>query len=240
MSVNFPFCKGLRNIPTNKSQIFKTAIINGCDKCKEYQVPTCDKCSIKFKLLDRYFDANIPIDYWQKNIANFVGDKRLLDIYENMNVADSFKNGSSFLFKGQHGVGKTFMSCLILKKILEKGYRGLYSTLFDIVTTIVHGPNSEKYEANKELKMIDFLVVDEFDSRFFANDASAELNGRILESILRIRFQNALPTIIITNNPDPTKCLGDALGSSISSLISGYAKEVSVIGSDFRKNKEQK
>lgn len=240
MSINFPFCKGLRNIPPNKALIYKNSIINNCDICKEAKIPSCDKCSIIYKLLDRYLDANIPIDYWYKNLSNFKGDKRLFEICSNINVADFFKNGTSYLFKGQHGVGKTFISCLILKKILEKGYRGLYSTLFDIVSTIVHGPNSEKYDANRELKMIDFLVIDEFDSRFFANDASAELNGRILESILRIRFQNTLPTIIITNNLDPTKCLGDALGSSISSLIAGYAKEISVIGSDFRKNKDNK
>ena len=92
--------------------------------------------------------------------------------------------------------------------------------------------------AGRELKMCDFLVIDEFDSRFIQSETAGELYGRILESIIRIRFQNNMPTIMISNDVDPIKSLGTALGASIGSLISGHAKEVFVTGGDYRKSQK--
>jgi hypothetical protein len=43
-----------------------------------------------------------------------------------------------------------------------------------------------------------------------------------------------MPTILISNDLDPAKALGEALGASISSLISGFCKKIVVIGGDYR------
>jgi len=191
-------------------------------------------------LVDRYTDANIPLDFFYRTIEDFVGDKKIRTLYEDTtkDVVKSYRDGKSVCLRGNHGVGKTMISCLILKKCVEKGMCGLYATLGDIVNVLVYGDRITKFEASRELKMVDWLVIDEFDSRFMGSDASAELFGRILESIIRIRFQNSMPTILITNNPDPTKALGEHLGASISSLMKGYVWDIPVIGKDHR-NTEQ-
>jgi len=191
------------------------------------------------KVYTRYYEANIPMDYWDKTMEkNFKGDQKLKDIYNEIvdNVEDYFNSGQSYIIKGLHGTGKTWLSSLLLKKIVEKGHSGLYTTLSDIVSIATCSDYSERSNSARELKMVDFLVIDEFDPRFFSSDASAELFGRIAEAIIRIRFQNKLPTILVTNNPDPAKSFGEALGASINSLISGYCKEVFIVGPDKRKS----
>lgn len=238
MAINYTPCSQLRTIPENKFLLQKETIISNCDVCSKKVFISCNKCMLLDKLFSRYYSANIPVNYWNKSIErDFCGDKQLLSLYESITIDTKtfFSNGTSIFLKGMHGVGKTFISSMILKKIVEKGYNGLYSTLSDIVNVAVYGNYKDKFDALRELKMIDFLVIDEFDPRFFSSDASAELFGRILESLIRIRFQNQMPTILVTNNPDPTKALGDSLGASISSLISGHCKEIFIVGKDFRK-----
>lgn len=235
MAINYQYCEKLRTIPKSKITFYKQKIINDCEQCSCGSIP-CNKCNLRLKLLDRYIQANIPIDFWFKNVSEFQGDQNLLSIHNSvMNDIDLFySNGGSYFFKGTHGVGKTFISTLLVKKFVEKGYSALYSNLFDIVNVIVHAPISDKFEANRELKMCDFLVIDEFDPRFFGSATSAELYGRVLESIIRVRLSNKLPTILITNNVDPIKNLGDDLSASMASLAS-LMKEVFVIGKDYRK-----
>lgn len=231
------YCTELRTVPKSKIELYRQDILKSCDKCKNEHMAACDVCLIKNKLFDRYIEANIPMIFIDKTIENFYGDQKLIRLYNNSitNLHNLFKNGTSFCIKGQHGVGKTMFSCLLLKKVVERGIRGLYTTLFDIVNVIVYASPSIKFEASKELKNIDYLVIDEFDSRFTGSQESSELFGRILETIIRIRFQNILPTILITNSLDPVKNLGEKLSESIGSLITGHCSVISVVGEDYRK-----
>lgn len=237
MLTNFQFSENLRTIPPQKLEQSNLKIKNKCKICSTTNDFICDNCLIAQKLLQRYFEANIPVDFWFKSIKDFKGDESLIEIYNEINkdIKEYMTNGFSIFLKGRFGTGKTLMSSLLLKKIVQCGYNGLYTTLSDVVTIIVHGNNESKFNSFRELKMTDFLILDEFDPRFFkSNEASAELYGRILENIIRIRFQNYMPTILITNNSDPMKDIGSDLGAAITSLINGYTKTITVVGPDFR------
>ena len=229
-------------IPKSKIFILKNKIIEECDTCKSLKRASCEKCNILSKLNDRYVDANIPVSLFDKTMNDFDGDEGLLSMYLliTKDLKKSFMEGTSYFFRGLHGVGKTMVSVMILKKVVEKGMSGLYTTLGDVVQVMVHGDRDSRMNGSRELKMVDWLVIDEFDSRFMGSDSSAELFGRILEGIIRIRFHNMLPTILITNSMNPTKTLGDKtlgdkLDASISSLISGHCVDVPVAGADYRK-----
>jgi len=229
----------LRTVPQTKVKLRKSNIINKCDICSKQQVIVCDKCTLSSKVIDRFVSANIPVDFWDKEMDKFEGDSRLIKIFnsitkDNNVFKDYYINGKSMILVGQHGVGKTLFSCAILKQAVIRGYGALYTTLGDVVNVLIYGDSSTKFWARKELMMTDFLVLDEFDSRFINNENAAELFGRILESIIRIRFQNSLPTILISNDSDPSKALGANLGASVSSLITGFCKKISVTGQDFR------
>ena len=133
-----------------------------------------------------------------------------------------------------HGLGKTMASTNILKRAVEKGFSCLYVNVNDIVSHLIYNDPSNKMAARNELLMVDFLVIDEFDSRFMPTEASADLFGRIMEDIFRCRSQNHLPIIMCTNSPNIAASFHGSIGLSITSLMN-YAKMIPVLGKDFRK-----
>jgi len=171
-----------------------------------------------------------------ENIGNYKGSKSVLEIYLK-SVADlnkSYADGLSFCLAGLHGTAKTTCATNILKKAVHKNFTALYSTLSDIVNTLVYANSEDKYLSRKELTEVDFLVIDEMDGRFFSGETAADLFGRTLESILRTRLQNRLPIIIVSNSPNPIETFHGALKQSLESLMTKLPV-IPIIGVDIRK-----
>jgi len=168
---------------------------------------------------------------------HFSGDKNLLKIYNDAvdDLPKTYNDGTSLCLAGSFGVGKSFTVTNILKRAVEKGYSGQYVNLTDIISA-TKSPDS--YEARKTLIKVDFLVIDEFDPRYIANENSSDFFGRVLEDIMRNRFQNKQPVFMCTNALDPINAFSGTLKQSITSLMN-YVSLVPVLGSDFRK-KENK
>lgn len=231
-ALNFSRSQALNNIPSKKVQDYLDFINNSTDddKIKTLRLIACN----------RYAESNIPVEYWSlKMDKDFHGDPRLLEKYKEY-TADlklAYINGTSMCLAGNHGLGKTMTMTCILKKVTQKGYSGLYTTLSDIVTVLTSSTNEDKYLSRKELVMVDFLVIDEFDSRFMPSDNAADLYARSLESVFRTRSQNKLPTLMCTNSPNVVESFNGPLKQSIDSLMKGYIKMFPVFGDDFRKKR---
>jgi DNA replication protein DnaC len=180
------------------------------------------------------------LEYWSlKMDKNFQGDSRLLEKY-NEYTSDlklAYTSGTSICFAGGHGLGKTMTTTCILKKACQKGYSCLYTTLSDIVSALTQASNDEKFLARRELTLVDFLAIDEFDSRFMPSENAADLYARSLESVFRTRSQNKLPTLMCTNSPNVVESFNGPLKTSIDSLMKGYLVTFPVFGDDFRKKK---
>jgi DNA replication protein DnaC len=231
--LDFSRSTSLNNVPKKKLLEVLSTIENGQDSIQDKH--------IKLLAINRYAESNIPVEYWTlKMDRDFVGDPRLLEKY-NEYVSDlkkSYVSGASICFAGSHGLGKTMTVTCILKKASQKGYSCLYTTLSDIVSVLTNNlSNEEKYLARKELVMVDFLVIDEFDSRFMPSENAADLYARSLESVFRTRSQNKLPTLMCTNSPNVVESFNGPLKSSIDSLMKGYLKVFPVFGEDFRKKR---
>ena len=229
-SPNFLRSPALNNLPAKKVKDYLDSINNSDDPDKiKY---------IKLIAANRYAESNIPIEYWSlKMDKDFQGDPRLLERYKEY-IADldkAYINGHSLCLAGQHGLGKTMTMTNILKKASQKGYTCLYTTLSDIVTVLTAAVGEDKYLARKELVMVDFLVIDEFDNRFMLSENAADLYARTLESVFRTRSQNKLPTLMCTNSPNVVESFKGPLKESVDSLMKGYIKMFPVFGEDFRK-----
>jgi len=226
--------KSLNNIPQRKLQHIVSSIESSNEELS--------KKNIKLIAINRYAESNIPIEYWSlKMEKDFHGDQRLLDKYVEYtkDLKQSYINGSSLCFAGTHGVGKTMTVTSILKKASNKGFSCLYTTLSDIVSVLTAANNEEKFLARKELSLVDFLVIDEFDSRFIQSENAADLYARSLENIFRTRSQNKMPTLMCTNSPNVIESFNGALKASVDSLMKGYLKVVPVFGEDYRKKRAQ-
>jgi DNA replication protein DnaC len=229
-TLDFQRSKALNNIPKRKLQDSISIINNSEDDLKTKH--------IKLTAINRYAESNIPYEYWGlKMEKDFSGDNRLLNKYLEYisDLKSSYINGSSICFSGSHGVGKSLVTTCILKKACQKGYICLYSTLSDIVNVLTQASNEDKFLARRELLLVDFLVIDEFDSRFMQSDNAADLYARTLESVFRTRSQNKMPTLMCTNSPNIVSAFNGPLKASIDSLMKGYMNEFVVFGEDFRK-----
>ncbi len=227
--LDFTRSRALNNIPAKKLQEELDTIQSGTD--------AMDVKSVKLIAINRYAESNIPIEYWKlKMEKDFVGDPRLKQKYDEY-VADlktSYITGSSICLAGGHGVGKTMTVTCILKKASQKGYSCLYTTLSDIVAVLTQAGGEDKFLARRELVLVDFLVIDEFDPRFMASDNAADLYARSLEGVFRARSSNKLPTLMCTNSPNVVESFHGPLKASIGSLMKGYTKIFPVLGEDIR------
>ncbi len=232
MSTDYMKAECLRNIPRRKVE----------DKIKEINKSTEDlqQRNDKIVKVNRFVESNIPLDYWNlKMDRDFKGDIGLLDKYNELTVdlSTTYKNGTSICFAGNHGRGKTMAGNCILKLATLKGYNCLYTTLSDIVNVFTSANFDDKFNARRELTMVDFLFIDEFDNRFMPSENAASLYGRTLETIFRTRAQNRLPTFMATNSPNILKSFDSIFEHSIESLFKGYLEFVIVMGTDFRGEK---
>jgi DNA replication protein DnaC len=244
MEINFLRSKALNNIPNSKIQEKLNSITLGCEECKTKHISDgdilCSKCRDKIEAINRYSESNIPIEYWKLNIEkNFDGDKKLLEKYYEITkeLVRTFELGTSLCLCGNHGQGKTYFATSLLKKAALKNYTCLYTTLSDVVSALTQSYN-DKHDSRKELTMVDFLVIDECDLRFFnQSDNSTELFGRTFESILRTRLQNRLPTIMATNSPNLKENFNSLFKNSLGSLLNKVEFFIILPGPDFREIK---
>lgn len=224
-------CQALRNVPENKLHL----------ALKKLEAKYSDDALlVRRKAYHRYFEANIPVKYWNLEMhQDFGGDPSLLSYYKNliMDLTKIYEDGLALIFAGGFGRGKTMVATNILKRALEKGYSGLYVGLNDVISAVT---SHEKFTARKELLDTNFLVIDEFDSRHMASTENAQdFFGRIVEDILRIRLNNEMPIILCTNNIDVISAFRDSLQESLASLMN-YMDIVPVLGADYRPIEKEK
>lgn len=238
MAKSIPRSDSLKTIPPQKLTRALQQTVKDCQTCSVTNPSlegVCDNCRMINVALNRYAESNIPLRYWKLNMKDFKGDPVLAKKYEEI-VADlekTYTDGTSICLAGKWGVGKTYIVTSILKKAVQKGYGCLYTTLPDIVNCIVSN-TEDKYVARRELMMIDFLVIDEFDPRHIS-DSGADLYGRLLEDIFRKRAENKMPTFMCTNSSNVVEeCFDGPLKQSMSSLMN-YVEIIPVLGQDFRK-----
>jgi DNA replication protein DnaC len=222
-------------IPNKKVELAKAEIKNKCKICRSKASAECYNCIRWEGFINCMAVAEIPVDYWFRNMKNFYGYDGLKDPVLKFiaNIHEMYENGNTIYIAGDRGRGKTMASCSILKEAILKNYTTFYITLSDLVA------RSMNSTIKLEVKNKDFLVIDEIDNRFFPTESSMELYGGILESVLRGRMQNKLPTIMCSNAIDIGLVFGGQFKKSFQSLWFQFVKTIAVGGPDVRKSEEK-
>jgi len=224
-------------VSEKKINIAIQEIKNKCPICKNGTYVKCAKCLKWENYIQIMHNAEIPVDYWFRNLKNFYGDERLKKyiLEYTQDIDNNYKNGFSLFLVSERGRGKTMVSCSILKKAILNNYSVFYITLSDLISRMISDLSSFKIH----VKRVDFLCIDEIDNRFIISQNSLELYGSQLENILRSRMQNKLPTIMCSNNVDINLIFNGQFGESFTSLWSQFVKVIPISGNDARKNKEK-
>lgn len=213
-----------------KKQLIKSKIIEECS-CDR----GCDKCSKKIQFIDKMADAAIPCAYWELPFSKFSGSKNVKDAVIDYvkDLKQNYMDGACIAFSGTMGTGKTYSMNTILKSAISQGYSAYYTTMPDMMMYLTDPEHKRLF--NKVTSTVDFLGIDEVDSRHFGNSGSAEeFAGRTFEKIIRHRIQNELPMIIATNEAKLEDAFTGEFKKVVQSLRGINTKVVPALGKDYR------
>lgn len=161
----------------------------------------CD-CNKQLGFEKHYFAANIGKRYHTLGIDDFLTEDAVVIrvIVEDYlaDFEDNFAYGLGLVFYGGLGTGKTLLACHILKELIKQGRHCYFVQFDDLIDTWGKRWSDENaaHELNRNMKRADVLVVDDLstDKRNIEGFLSSGL-----ESVVRYRYNNSLPTIVTTN-----------------------------------------
>ncbi len=161
-------------------------------------------------------------------------NERLTDLaqrYTN-NFSLMREKGKGLLLFGGVGAGKTFISCCIANKLIDKGYSVLVTNFARIVNTL-QGMYDGKQDYIDGLNKFSLLVIDDL-----ASERDTEYMGEIIQNVIDARYRAGLPIIITTNlTGDELKHPQDLRKQRIYSRLFEMCIPYEVTGKDRRKEK---
>jgi DNA replication protein DnaC len=113
------------------------------------------------------------------------------------NFENKLETGTSLVFVGTVGTGKTHLACSIAQEIMKKGYSALYvntSKALRKVKGTWDGGNEKEQEAMNYFINPDLLILDEIGLQY-----GSKAEKTILFEILNERYEQLKPTILISN-----------------------------------------
>lgn len=151
------------------------------------------------------------------------------------NIDRNFSNNSGIYFCGSNGVGKTMLSCIILKEAYRHRYSSRRSTFVEYVdkyTRAWTAKSSDEKSQNEDVlytyyKGVEFLVLEEV-----GKEIDSKIAAPILEDLLRYREDKGYVTIICTNLDIDT--INERYGASVVSLLKGNTTPVTIVSRDLR------
>ena len=183
----------------------------------------------------------VPKKFCNKTISDFdtFGKKSLDQIktfvqdYLN-NLETNVEENNGICFIGSNGVGKSFLSCIILKEMYRHRYscrRVTFSAYISAYTESWGATKSDRDVIEQDLlekyKGVEFLVLEEI-----GKEIDSKIAKPILEDLLRYREEHGLVTVVCSNlNTDTIK---DIYGNSVLSLLRGSMTRIIIDSEDKR------
>lgn len=222
-----------------------------CKNCKDNGSVMGVDCECYKELLMKYAvmelnkKCNIRLDSFEDFKVEFYPDEALpngqsiraqmIEAYKYcVEYAEEFDLDSpSLIFKGNTGLGKTFLSSAIAKYVTERGF----SVVFDSVSNVLRCVEDERFgRSDKDtfsvLLNADLVILDDFGS-----EGTNKLHEPVLYEIINGRINKKLPMIISTNYSSDE--LDNKYNERIISRISSF-NPIYFYGNDIRQLIRQK
>lgn len=190
-------------------------------------VSTSEKCR---------FD-NFDINYYPQPIDPVLGispRKRMSEILEYCKCyAEDFDTESESLYMhGATGLGKTHLSLAIANVVAENGYRVIYDTAQNILSSLEKEKFSYSGSSERENEILDcdLLIIDDLGSEF-----STQFTVAAIYNIVNTRINRSKPVIISTNLTESE--LESKYTQRITSRIIGNYVSLLFLGKDIRQIK---
>lgn len=168
-------------------------------------LPGCPMCKRENEAKAVLQRAAIPPRFRDRTFAHFQArsgpQHRALEVAES--YAEGFKStflpsGTSLMFVGKPGTGKTHLACAILHALVSQDVFGTYCTVPDalrrIKDTWSRSSTEHERDALRRFTRPDLLVLDEVGVQF-----GSEAERLILFEIINGRYELVKPTIVVSN-----------------------------------------
>ena len=202
----------------------------------EWDIDECPLCTQQKKFEEKIKRAMIPNRFKNKSIENFsvsddfqrIAKAKVLKFIETL--SDRLKNGTSLIFVGNVGTGKTHLACSIAKEAIKQGYTALFSSVSEIIReTRMSWTTSKQREVFEHFTSCDLLIIDEVGVQ-----SGTDNERNILFDIINQRYMDVKSTIIISN--EEPNVLKDFLGVRVIDRLSeNNGQIISFQGKSYRR-----
>lgn len=223
-----------------------------CSICKDSGYINGNRCECFNELIKKYTIAELNKsckielhDFEEFNLSlysNLPDDKSGIIPRERMNtiliqcknyVDTFFRHSCSLFFLGRTGLGKTFISSMIAKSLIEKGF----NVAFDSINNFLIRAENEHFGRSNgntidALLNADLVILDDLGSEF-----STPFNNATLYNIINSRINMDIPTIVSTNHS--LSELEEKYDDRIISRLTGMFTSYRFFGTDIRQIKRR-
>lgn len=212
-----------RTCPKHGEYTAKLLAVNGSAPYGNRRCPACDKEAadiqakqdeqqrlrqIEQSRIARHERSRIPLRFKTRRFENYVveneGQARALKICSM--YAQSWpkvsKNGTGLIFSGRAGSGKTHLACSIAWSVIEQGGSAQFATVAEVMRQVKSSFSKDSTTSEQDqidhFSGIQLLILDEVGM-----DYGTDFNKALIFEILNKRYENMLPTILLTNLDAP-------------------------------------
>lgn len=182
--------------------------------------------------------AGIPLRFQSRTFDNYqaTNDGQARALRKARAYAESWQQsvaaGTSLIFSGNAGTGKTHLACAIANHLIAQGVSAVFTTVSDAMRAIkrTYDADSQMTELQAIQAFVDpgLLILDEVGA-----NRGTEYEVQLVFDIINKRYENCRPTIILTNL-DP-QALRDCLGERVvDRLREGGGKLIAFTWESFR------
>jgi DNA replication protein DnaC len=193
----------------------------------------CD-CRQQLALAKHYLWAGIGELYQRQDWEDYEGHAHVLEVVQDyVEGHDRYiPAGLGLMLQGPVGTGKTLLAALAAKEFVKLGYTVFFTTFAAMIEEFTKGwgDNDEKAWFEAIVVGSKILVLDDVGKEFRSGNNLAEST---FDHVLRRRVASLRPTLLTTNLS--AGALTQGYGGSILSLLSEFAVDCVVAGSDWRR-----
>ena len=146
------------------------------------------------------------------------------------------KNSVNLLFRGDTGLGKTFLSACVARVVSEKGFSVVYETTVNAIAAFEAQRFRYTEEADalvERLTGCELLILDDLGT-----EMTTDFSRSAVYTLINARLLNGTKTIISTNLS--AEELRDKYTAAISSRIEGEYQDLPFVGRDIRQIKKER
>ncbi len=193
--------------------------IYDCAKCKDTGFIAHERCDCLNRLINIEItkglstlltDENESFENFNLNYYDNVPDssgvspREMMEmVYDTcLNYAENFgKDSPNLLFRGGTGLGKTFLSAAIARKLFSNGFSVTYDTVFGMISQFEKSKFSKDQGERDEAaaKVSHYLSSDLMILDDLGTEMQTSFSKSALYVLINSRLINKLPTIISTN-----------------------------------------